>query len=79
VTVRFGRALHPRDNESATEFNERMRAGLAVTLSEDRTTWWDAIRNGTHDEASGPQVARWRRVWEASTPMPVARKAFPQR
>ena len=62
VTVRFGRALRPRDDETATEFNQRMRAGLAITLSEDRTTWWDAIRNGERDEASGPDVARWRRV-----------------
>ncbi|TML79737.1 MAG: 1-acyl-sn-glycerol-3-phosphate acyltransferase [Actinobacteria bacterium] len=79
VTVRFGRALRRRDGEAAHEFNQRMRAGLAITLSEDRTTWWDAIRNGKQDAASGPDVARWRRVWEASAPMPVARKAFPQR
>ncbi|HJT36843.1 MAG TPA: lysophospholipid acyltransferase family protein [Actinomycetota bacterium] len=77
VTVRFGRALQPRDGETATDFNERMRAGLALTLNEDRTTWWDAIRNGS--DAGGPQAARWRRVWEASAPMPTARKAFPER
>jgi 1-acyl-sn-glycerol-3-phosphate acyltransferase len=79
VTVRFGRPIHPRDNESVTDFNQRMRAGLAITLNEDRSTWWDAIRNGTHDDAAGPQVARWRRVWEASAPIPERRRAFPER
>jgi len=79
VTVRFGRALYPRENETATGFNQRMRAGLAITLNEDRSTWWDAIRTGTQDDAAGPQVARWRRVWEASAPMPERRRAFPGR
>ena len=78
VTVRFGRPLRARSDEVASEFNQRMRAGLAITLNEDRSTWWDAIRGkGTVDE-SGPEVARWRRTWEASTPMPVARRAFPR-
>ena len=78
VTVRFGRPLEPSAGESALDFNQRMRAGLAVTLNEDRSTWWDAIRGkGALDEA-GPDVARWRRVWEASAPMPVARRAFPR-
>ena len=79
VTVRFGRPLWPRANESAADFNQRMRAGLAITLNEDRSTWWDAIRNGDSDAASGPDVARWRRVWEASAPMPERRRAFPTR
>jgi len=79
VTVRFGRALWPRAGESAADFNQRMRAGLAITLNEDRSTWWDAIRTGTQDDAAGPQVARWRRVWEASAPMPERRRAFPGR
>lgn len=73
VTVRFGRAVRPRDGEDAASFNERLRAGLAVTLDEERSTWWDAIRREARGEttpASGPADApRWRRVWEASRPL----------
>jgi len=78
VTVRFGRPLAARDGETVAEFNQRMRAGLAVTLNEDRSTWWDAIRGKDVVNEAGPSVARWRRVWEASAPMPVARRAFPR-
>ncbi|MGZ4128603.1 MAG: lysophospholipid acyltransferase family protein [Actinomycetota bacterium] len=79
VRVRFGRPIDPRPNETASTFNQRIRAGLALTLNEDRTTWWDALRNasdGQGPDASGPPVARWRRVWEASRPMPERRRAF---
>jgi hypothetical protein len=78
VTVRFGKPLAPRLGESAAEFSQRMRAGLAVTLNEDRSTWWDAIRGKGAIDESGPSVARWRRVWEASSPLPEARRAFPR-
>lgn len=82
VRVRLGKPVAPRVGEPATEFNQRIRAALAATLNEDRTTWWDAMRsasNGNGSDASGPQVARWRRVWEASRPMPAPRRAFPER
>jgi 1-acyl-sn-glycerol-3-phosphate acyltransferase len=82
VSVRYGRPVPPRDGENATDFNERMRAALALTLSEDRSTWWDALRGataGTPAALNGPAAARWRRVWEASRPMRVKQKAFPDR
>jgi 1-acyl-sn-glycerol-3-phosphate acyltransferase len=82
VSVRYGRPVHPRDGENATDFNERMRAALALTLSEDRSTWWDALRGataGTPAALDGPAAARWRRTWEASRPIPVKQKAFPER
>ena len=73
VSVRFGRAVRPIDSEEVSAFNERVRAALAATLDEDRTTWWDAMRRSARGEpatASGPAGPRWRRVWEASAPMP---------
>jgi len=81
VTVRFGRAVRPIDGEDALAFNDRVRAALATTLDEDRTTWWDAIRRSSRGEApdaAGPAGPRWRRVWEASRPLPAhgRRKVF---
>jgi 1-acyl-sn-glycerol-3-phosphate acyltransferase len=75
VTVRFGRAVRPSGSEDASRFNDRLRSALAVTLDEDRSTWWDAIRREARGETtpvSGPAGApRWRRVWEASRPLPA--------
>jgi 1-acyl-sn-glycerol-3-phosphate acyltransferase len=80
VHVRYGRAVRPRDGESAAEFNERIREALAVTLNEDRTDWWDARRRAARAETLSidgpPAAARWRRTWEASRPMPKRRKAL---
>ncbi len=84
VHVRFGRPVRPGTDEDAASFNGRVRGALAVTLDEDRTSWWDAIRRearGEVDDASGPQAAPWRRVWEASAPLPARgrRAAWPAR
>lgn len=73
VSVRFGRALHPEPGEDAVAFNGRLYRALAGTLDEDRTTWWEAIRREARGEVpspAGPAAPRWRRVWEASRPMP---------
>jgi 1-acyl-sn-glycerol-3-phosphate acyltransferase len=80
VHVRVGRPVFPRDAEEATELNARIRAAIATTLDEDATTWWDAVRNAARGQTpaiEGPPVARWRRTWLASRPLPRARKAFP--
>ena len=69
VNVRFGRPVRPMPGEEPSEFNDRVRAGLAVALDEESTTWWDAIRREARGETpagSGPDAARWRRIWEAS-------------
>ena len=84
VNVRFGRPVRPAVGEEAAAFNERVGTALSVTLDEDRTSWWDAIRRearGDVPSASGPAVAHWRRVWEASAPMPPPgrRRAWPAR
>jgi 1-acyl-sn-glycerol-3-phosphate acyltransferase len=82
VSVRFGRPVRPEPGEDATAFNARVRAGLAVTLDEESTTWWEATRRaalGAVPSIDGPEGAGWRRVWEASRPLPKARRAFPRR
>jgi len=74
VTVRFGRAVVPSAGEDLVAFNDRLQARLALTLDEERTTWWDAIRREARGEAmpaSGQSGPRWRRVWEASRPLPA--------
>ena len=73
VTVRFGRAVRPDEGEDPAVFNERLRARLATTLDEDRTTWWESLRREARGEVpavTGPAGPRWRRVWEASRPLP---------
>jgi len=82
VVVRFGRAVHPLPGEDPAVLNARIRTGLAVTLDEERTSWWDAQRRAARDETppiDGPAGANWRRMWEASRPLPQRRKVFPRR
>ena len=43
-------------------------------MDEDETSWWDATRRaaaGTTPTTSGPDVARWRRVWTQTAPPAV--------
>jgi len=84
VTVRFGRAVRPQPDEDAGAFNDRLRGALGVTVDEDRTTWWDAMRRDARGEVpppEGPAAPRWRRVWEASRPLPAhgRSRAWPAR
>ena len=82
VHVRFGRPVRPGAGEDVAAFNERIRGALAVTLDEDRSSWWEATRRAATGEtpsASGPEGARWRRMWEASRPMPARRRVFERR
>ena len=73
VSIRFGTPLHPEPGERAGAFNDRLRTALARTLDEDATTWWGALRReqqGILPSGSGPEGARWRRIWDASRPLP---------
>ncbi len=80
VQVRFGRAVVPTLDEDPTAFNARIRDALAATLDEDRTTWFEAVGRSARGETpsvAGPEdAARWRRMWEASRPLPKPQKAF---
>ena len=82
VSVRFGRPLRASDGETVRAFNERIRRGVAVLLSETRTTWWDALRGDAADElprAPDRTSARWRRVWESTRPPSGPAGAWPER
>lgn len=74
LTIRFGEPLVPGAEESVRDFAPRIKDAVAALLDEDRTTWWEARRRvsaGAVPDPSGPDVARWRRVWEQSE-SPVA-------
>jgi 1-acyl-sn-glycerol-3-phosphate acyltransferase len=82
VSVRFGRALRASDGEGARDFNDRIRHEVALLLSEERTTWWDALRrdtDGALDDGPDPGAAHWRRVWEATRPPASPPGAWPGR
>lgn len=80
VQVRFGRPVIPLPDEDPAAFNTRIREALAATLDEDRTTWFQAVgraaRGGTPSVAGPEGAARWRRMWEASRPLPKPQRAF---
>lgn len=73
VSVRYGSPLYPQDGESHQSFSLRMTQAVAELLDEDRTTWWDALRNTEHGETpsiGGPTGPDWLRRWEGSRPLP---------
>jgi 1-acyl-sn-glycerol-3-phosphate acyltransferase len=78
VAVRYGDPLMPAEGESAREFAPKISAAVSALLDEESTTWWEARRRvaaGTSPSQSGPDAARWRRVWESTTPVkPAASK-----
>lgn len=78
VRIRFGRPLRGEAEGRGRDFNQRVRRALALTLHEERTTWWDALSGDARDElpdVSGPDAAEWRRIWEASRPLAERRPA----
>jgi 1-acyl-sn-glycerol-3-phosphate acyltransferase len=69
VHVRYGRPLIVQPGEDARAFGGRVSAAMATLLDEDRSDWYAArLRAAAGDTLppSGPQVAHWRRVWQAS-------------
>jgi 1-acyl-sn-glycerol-3-phosphate acyltransferase len=75
VAVRYGDPLMPAEGESAREFAPRISAAVSALLDEESTTWWEARRrvaSGTSPSQSGPDAARWRRVWESTAPIKPA-------
>jgi hypothetical protein len=80
VHVRYGRAVHRRDGEEPRAFGQRISDAVATLLDEDRSDWYAAARRaaaGTTPSPAGPQVAHWRRVWEASA-SPTPRRPRPK-
>lgn len=81
VAVRFGSPVVPADGERTSELNERVRAELARALHEQNATWWEAQRAAASEatcDPSGPPATRWRRVWDATRPAPMPRRAWPR-
>src|SRR5947208_16491502 len=72
VSLRYGPPLRPEADEDARGFSSRMHAAMARLMDEDGTTWWESIRReaqGATPPVSGPDGARWRRVWESTRPI----------
>ena len=69
VHVRYGRPLSLADGEEPRSFGTRISTAVATLLDEDRSDWYAAALRaaaGQTPPSSGPEVARWRRVWESS-------------
>lgn len=73
LSVRFGPPLHADDGEDFGSLSRRMQQALARLWDEDATSWYESLRRqaeGTTPSLTGPDAPRWRRVWEASRPLP---------
>jgi len=72
VHVRYGDPLRPAEGESARDFAPRIASAVSALLDEESTTWYESRRRaalGTSPSQTGPEAARWRRVWESTRPM----------
>jgi 1-acyl-sn-glycerol-3-phosphate acyltransferase len=72
VAVRYGDPLRPAPGESAREFAPKISAAVSALLDEEASTWWEArkrVAAGASPSQSGPDAARWRRVWEQTAPL----------
>ncbi len=69
VSVRYGDPVTAVEGEGPREFNKRIQAALAGLLDEDANDWYGSrlrAAGAGNAPTSGPDVARWRRVWETS-------------
>lgn len=76
VTVRFGEPITPQAGEGPRELGARIESAVAQLVDEDATTWWDATRRaaqGRTPSMAGADTAKWRRVWDQTTPPAVRR------
>jgi 1-acyl-sn-glycerol-3-phosphate acyltransferase len=72
VSLRFGPPLVPRPGEDHRGLSLRLTQAVARLWDEDATTWWESLKReaaGETPRPSGPDAARWRRVWEATRPI----------
>jgi 1-acyl-sn-glycerol-3-phosphate acyltransferase len=73
VSIHYGAPIFPEPGEMHRSFTRRLRHGVARLWDEDATTWWEALRREADDatpEPTGPEGPSWRRVWEATRPLP---------
>ncbi|HEX2314958.1 MAG TPA: lysophospholipid acyltransferase family protein [Thermomonospora sp.] len=75
VTVRYGRPVAPREGESVREFGARLEDAVGRLWVEHDEGWWNALRAPVPRlTPRGPAAAPWRRIWESTRPVPVARR-----
>ncbi len=76
VSVRFGEPIRPHPDEDFRAMTRRLQQALARLHDEDASTWWESLRREARHETpglTGPNGPRWRRVWEATRPVPHRR------
>ncbi len=69
VSIRYGDPVRPREGEGPRELGRRVESAMAGLLDEDTSDWYAArlrASDGGSAPTSGPDVARWRRVWQTS-------------
>jgi len=69
VSVRFGPPVMPLPAERVLDLTARVRSAVEMVLEEDATTWWAAIRQSSAVAPRLPPRSRWRRVWQATSPV----------
>jgi 1-acyl-sn-glycerol-3-phosphate acyltransferase len=73
VVVRYGKPLYPEAAESVRDFGARLEHEVSRLWVEHDTSWWTSLRTAEPDRVPrGPEVADWRRTWEATRPLPRA-------
>jgi 1-acyl-sn-glycerol-3-phosphate acyltransferase len=73
VSVRYGSPVWPEGRGNVRAFSDELFDAVTRLWREDETTWWASLRPASDAgdrNGSGPDAARWRRVWAASEPDP---------
>jgi 1-acyl-sn-glycerol-3-phosphate acyltransferase len=82
VSVRIGAPIRPEPGEEFPALTRRMQQALARLSDEDTSTWWRSLRREALNQTpplTGPDAPRWRRIWEASRPLPRRNGGHPGR
>jgi 1-acyl-sn-glycerol-3-phosphate acyltransferase len=73
IAVHFGRPLTPQPDETVVAFSGRLERAVTQLWAEEDLGWWGAMRATAEEslpDTTGPKAASWRRVWEATRPLP---------
>jgi 1-acyl-sn-glycerol-3-phosphate acyltransferase len=73
VRVRYGSPLVPDPEDDVGTLTDRIHAEIARLLDEGDSDWYASMRravDGVTPSVSGPAAPRWRRVWDATAPLP---------